>query len=337
MIKKSTILSAYDERLTLAQWLQKVEKALKDSVLVSVDAENVDETHAVFTFNFEDGSKIISSAVLLPRGPKGDTGASVHVLPSAEACTQVGDGYIDAETGHLIVLTALDPRTFVDCGLIRGPQGPQGEAGPTGSAGVTPHIDSVTGNWFIGDIDTGVHAQGPTGETGATGLTGPQGPRGLTGATGETGATGATGPQGVSVTGVTYALDENSDTVATFSFSNGTSQAITIKKGPAGNCQLYKHHIVNPNNSAIYIDIISNEASSYKAIGKGKIIAGDFLTAIATVVVNDVTHVCGLVGIVNDIASSFIVYLSYYDSTNGVQYRAHSINLSTYTETVTPL
>ena len=180
MIKRSTILSAYDERLTLAQWLQKVEKALKDSVLVSVDAENVDETHAVFTFNFEDGSKIISPAVLLPRGPKGDTGASVKVLPSAEACTQVGDGYIDAETGHLIVLTALDPRIFVDCGLIRGPQGPQGpqgEAGPTGSAGVTPHIDTVTGNWFIGDIDTGVHAQGPIGETGATG---PQGPAGQT-------------------------------------------------------------------------------------------------------------------------------------------------------------
>lgn len=156
MVNLQTVLSVYDDKVTLMQWLKKVEKALKDSVLVSVDAENVDETHAVFTFNFEDGSKIISPAVLLPRGPKGDTGASVHVLPSAEACTQVGDGYIDAETGHLIVLTALDPRTFVDCGLIRG---------PTGSAGITPHIDIVTGNWFIGDIDTGVHAQGPAGQT----------------------------------------------------------------------------------------------------------------------------------------------------------------------------
>lgn len=30
-------------------------------------------------------------------------------------------------------------------------------------AGVTPHIDETTGNWFIGTNDTGVHAQGPTG------------------------------------------------------------------------------------------------------------------------------------------------------------------------------
>ena len=101
-----------------------------------------------------------------------------------------------------------------------------------------------------------------------------------------------------------------------------------------GATTLYKHHIVNPNNSDIYIDIISNEASSYKAIGKGKIIAGDFLTAIATAVVDGVRYVCGFVGITNDISNSFIVTLSYYTS-NGVQYRAHSINLNTYTETVT--
>lgn len=34
---------------------------------------------------------------------------------------------------------------------------------PAGSDGVSPHIDEPTGNWFIGDTDTGVHAQGPTG------------------------------------------------------------------------------------------------------------------------------------------------------------------------------
>ena len=314
MVNLQTVLSVYDDKVTLMQWLKKVEKALKDSVLVSIETEQVEDNKALFVFVFEDGTRLATPAVTLPQGPKGDTGASVKVLASAEACQIVGDGYID-ENGHLQVLTSVLPREFTDCGLIRGPQGPQGETGPTGSAGVTPHIDSVTGNWFIGDIDTGVHAQGPTGETGAT---------------------GATGPQGVSVTGVTYALDENGDTVATFSFSNGTSQAITIKKGPAGNCQLYKHHIVNPSNSAIYIDIISNEANSYKAIGKAKIIAGDFLTAIATAVVDNVTYVCGFVGITDDITTYFNVILSYY-ANGAVQYRMHSINLSTYTETVTPL
>ena len=35
--------------------------------------------------------------------------------------------------------------------------------GADGADGTTPHIDSDTGNWFIGNTDTGVHAQGPAG------------------------------------------------------------------------------------------------------------------------------------------------------------------------------
>ena len=35
----------------------------------------------------------------------------------------------------------------------------------TGDDGVTPHI-GVNGNWFIGNIDTGVAAQGPQGLSG---------------------------------------------------------------------------------------------------------------------------------------------------------------------------
>ncbi len=38
-----------------------------------------------------------------------------------------------------------------------GPQGPQGEQGPAGQDGLTPHIGE-NGNWWIGDIDTGIFA-----------------------------------------------------------------------------------------------------------------------------------------------------------------------------------
>lgn len=34
-----------------------------------------------------------------------------------------------------------------------------------GDDGITPHIDETTGNWFVGDTDTGVHAQGEPGAT----------------------------------------------------------------------------------------------------------------------------------------------------------------------------
>ena len=50
MINYETILSAFDDKETLLKWLQKVEKALAESTLTTVDCVNVDETHIKFTF-----------------------------------------------------------------------------------------------------------------------------------------------------------------------------------------------------------------------------------------------------------------------------------------------
>ena len=75
---------------------------------------------------------------------------------------------------------------------IQGPQGPAGAQGPSGNDGITPHIDSTSGNWFIGPDDTGVHAQGPQGEQGLQGETGPQGPAGQNGTNGTNGQDGYT-------------------------------------------------------------------------------------------------------------------------------------------------
>ena len=46
-----------------------------------------------------------------------------------------------------------------------------GETGPQGEQGISPHIGD-NGNWFIGDTDTGVQAQGPQGEQGIQGPAG---------------------------------------------------------------------------------------------------------------------------------------------------------------------
>ena len=62
-----------------------------------------------------------------------------------------------------------------------GPKGDPGEQGEPGEDGISPHIDQVTGNWFLGDTDTGVQAQGPEG---------PEGPEGPQGEPGKDGADG---------------------------------------------------------------------------------------------------------------------------------------------------
>ena len=41
-----------------------------------------------------------------------------------------------------------------------------GTGGGTGADGITPHI-GTNGNWFLGDTDTGVKAQGPKGDPGS--------------------------------------------------------------------------------------------------------------------------------------------------------------------------
>lgn len=47
-----------------------------------------------------------------------------------------------------------------------GEKGADGAPGRDGTDGITPHIDSTTGNWFIGDQNTGVKAQGADGQSG---------------------------------------------------------------------------------------------------------------------------------------------------------------------------
>ena len=61
--------------------------------------------------------------------------------------------------------------------------GPQGEPGTPGKDGVTPHIDSTTGDWFIGNQDTGTQAQGPAGKNGRDGADGQPGKDGQNGIT----------------------------------------------------------------------------------------------------------------------------------------------------------
>ena len=100
---------------------------------------------------------------------------------------------------------------------------PEQKAELTGPSGASPYIGE-NGNWFVGELDTGVQAQGaqgpkgeqgPQGDTGATGPKGEQGPQGVQGPKGDqgpqgdTGATGAKGDTGACV----YNLLDNSDFV----------------------------------------------------------------------------------------------------------------------------
>ena len=59
MINWKSILSSFNDKPTLLEWLKLVEKALKESVLKSVTTEqDADTANATLIFNFEDGTQI---------------------------------------------------------------------------------------------------------------------------------------------------------------------------------------------------------------------------------------------------------------------------------------
>ena len=64
---------------------------------------------------------------------------------------------------------------------------PEQKAELTGPSGASPYIGE-NGNWFVGELDTGVQAQGAQGPKGEQGPQGAQGPKGEQGPKGDTGA-----------------------------------------------------------------------------------------------------------------------------------------------------
>ena len=82
-------------------------------------------TKQVTSFNNKDPENLIY--LIAVYGQKGNDGTSVNIKENEEACTNIGDAYIDAD-GNLQVLTKLDgnDKIFTNAGQIKGPAGTDG-------------------------------------------------------------------------------------------------------------------------------------------------------------------------------------------------------------------
>ena len=74
MINWKSILSSFNDKPTLLEWLKMVEKALKESVLTNVLTDTKDGKTS-FIFKFEDGTEIRTDYVQT-KGDKGDPGST---------------------------------------------------------------------------------------------------------------------------------------------------------------------------------------------------------------------------------------------------------------------
>ena len=91
-----------------------------------------------------------------------------------------------------LLILLLGVSTLCACGEV---QTVQGEKGDDGADGKTPYIGE-NGNWWIGELDTGVKAAGTDGEKGDKGEPGEKGEQGEPGEKGEQGEPGEKGEQG---------------------------------------------------------------------------------------------------------------------------------------------
>lgn len=127
MINYETILSSYDDKITLLEWLKKVEEALADASLSSVEVVQSASDKAYFKFIFADGTYLVSPQLTLPLGPVGPQGP---IGERGEAGRDGEDGTDGADgvsvtnvsvnaSNHLIV--TLSNGSSIDAGEINVP------------------------------------------------------------------------------------------------------------------------------------------------------------------------------------------------------------------------
>lgn len=68
MINYETIKSVYDDKLTLMQWLNKVQEALKDATAVSFDVNKRGDATLTFSIVFDDGTELETDPIILEQG-----------------------------------------------------------------------------------------------------------------------------------------------------------------------------------------------------------------------------------------------------------------------------
>ena len=108
-------------------------------------------------FTYEDFTAAQLEALKGPKGDKGDKGDTGEQGIQGIQGIQGPKGD-KGETGDTGEQGPKGDKGDTGEQGIQGIQGPKGDKGDTGDNGVTPHIDSSTGNWFIGETNTGVKA-----------------------------------------------------------------------------------------------------------------------------------------------------------------------------------
>lgn len=146
MIDYNTIVSTTQDKITLLQWLKKVEAALKDASATTFKVNKKGNATLTFSIEFADGSELESGEIVLQQGESVESGAIVN--------------------GHLML--TLSNGDVLDCGeLLNGNLNVNGDLSVSGNIyGVKlEHIKDNAGNNRFIEGDINLDASMPAGVT----------------------------------------------------------------------------------------------------------------------------------------------------------------------------
>lgn len=113
MINWKTILSSFNDKPTLMQWLKIVEKALQNAALESVTAKTAPNNAVAFEFKFADGSTITSTAANLEaKGISGIEEVSDEIVGD-QTLTTLRAHYTDGTTDEFPVYAQNGTKLYV--------------------------------------------------------------------------------------------------------------------------------------------------------------------------------------------------------------------------------
>ena len=156
MINDNTILSSFDDRPTLLEWLKKVEDALKSDTATAVSVENPSANTYVFKITFADGKTLSSGNVVFPESVKDVSIKNGHIIVTQISGTQTDLGVLNPYAGTIVVNAETHTTE------IGGKLQVSGEAQVTGNVSMGGNL-GVTGQAIVGG---GLSVNGALGVTG---------------------------------------------------------------------------------------------------------------------------------------------------------------------------
>ena len=143
MINDNTILSSFDDRPTLLEWLKKVEDALKTDTATAVSVENPSANTYVFKITFADGDSISSGNVVFPDSVKDVSIKNGHIIVTQISGTQTDLGVLNPYADTIVVNAETNTTE------IGGKLQVSGEAQVTGNVAMGGNL-GVTGQAVVG-------------------------------------------------------------------------------------------------------------------------------------------------------------------------------------------